>query len=169
MSCTCGKGGSLKCAGCGAIAYCGKPHQEAHAEAHGKHCASLKVAAEKGWHKVVVQAGNGERPVAGSLCDLHYTGQLVNGKVFDSSRPKKRTVRAGTFVFPESDNSQFGFTLGQGEVIASWDQGVAAMTTGEQCVLYVRPDHGYGEHGAGGAIPPNAFLIFDCELVSWSE
>ncbi len=65
--------------------------------------------------------------------------------------------------------SQFAFTLGQGEVIAGWDLGVATMQTGEQCVLYLRPDHGYGERGAGGAIPPNAFLIFECELVTWVE
>ncbi len=81
MSCTCGKGGAIKCEGCGAIAYCSEPHKAAHAEAHAKHCAHLKTAAAKGWHKVVVQAGTGGKPVTGALCELHYTGTLVGGKV----------------------------------------------------------------------------------------
>lgn len=102
----------------------------------------------------MVQEGTGGAPTAGSLCELHYTGTLTNGKVFDSSRPKKRT---------------FSFQLGAGEVIRGWDLGVASMRTGEHCVLYLRPDHGYGDDGAGGAIPPKAFLVFECELVGHVE
>lgn len=85
---------------------------------------------------------------------MHYSGSLTNGKIFDASRPKNRT---------------FSFTLGQQEVIAGWDKGVATMKTGEKCVLYLRPDHGYGARGAGGVIPANAFLVFECELINWVE
>ena len=60
----------------------------------------------------------------------------------------------------------FGFILGAGRVIKGWDEGVVGMKVGGQRTLIIPPDKGYGERGAGGAIPPNSTLLFDVELVS---
>jgi len=81
---------------------------------------------------------------------VHYTGKLVNGKVFDSS------VQRGV---------PFEFTLGRGMVIHGWDEGIALMKVGEKGTLVIPSALGYGARGAGAAIPPNSVLIFDVELV----
>lgn len=94
-------------------------------------------------------------PAKGSVVTVHYTGWLNNGKdeegkKFDSS------VDRGT---------PFQFVLGVGMVIPGWDEGVAAMKMGEKRRLYIPAKLGYGARGAGAAIPPNADLIFDVELL----
>lgn len=126
-----------------------------HADAHTPHCAHLKAASASGFVRVVTTQGEaGTQPPHGALVSMHYEGSLTNGSVFDASRPKGR---------------MFSFALGEGEVIQGWDLGVAQMNRGETCTLYLRPDHGYGKRGAGGAIPPNAFLVFTCSLEDWCE
>ena len=98
--------------------------------------------------------GEGVSPTAGQRVRVHYTGWLDDGgkpgRKFDSSRDR---------------GSPFSFTLGAGEVISGWDLGVADMRVGGKRTLVLPPEHGYGARGAGGAIPPNATLIFDVELL----
>ena len=98
--------------------------------------------------------GTGATPKPGQICVMHYTGWLyqngAKGQKFDSS------VDRGT---------PFEFPIGQGRVIAGWDQGVATMKVGGKRTLIIPPELGYGARGAGGVIPPNATLIFDVELL----
>ena len=88
----------------------------------------------------------------GDIISLHYTGSLDDGTVFDTSE----------------QGSPLSFTVGAGEVIPGWDQGVAGMKAGGQRTLTIPPDLGYGSQGAGGVIPPNATLVFDVELLNVS-
>lgn len=87
---------------------------------------------------------------AGDLVTVDYTGWLTDGTKFDSS------IDAG---------KPFQFTVGQGEVIVGWDQGVAGMKVGGVRMLTVPPDLGYGAEGAGGVIPANATLVFEVRLL----
>jgi len=93
----------------------------------------------------------GEGPLAesGDILTVHYVGTLPDGKVFDSSLDR---------------NTPFSFTLGAGQVIRGWDEGLSGMRVGGQRLLVVPPDYGYGEIGVG-AIPPNSTLIFEVELL----
>ena len=94
--------------------------------------------------------GTGLTPKRGQTVKVHYTGWLENGKKFDSSVDR---------------GEPFEFTLGIGEVIKGWDEGVSTMKVGTKRKLIIPPQLGYGDHGAGSAIPPNATLIFDVELL----
>jgi len=94
--------------------------------------------------------GNGAAPKAGDKVVVHYTGWLTNGTKFDSS-----VDRGQPFVF----------TIGRGQVIKGWDEGVATMKVGDKARLTIPPELGYGARGAGGVIPPNATLIFEVELL----
>jgi FKBP-type peptidyl-prolyl cis-trans isomerase len=94
--------------------------------------------------------GQGKEAAAGKLVSVHYTGWLPNGEKFDSSRDR---------------NEPFGFTLGAGQVIAGWDEGVAGMKVGGRRKLVIPPDLGYGTAGAPPDIPPGATLVFDVELL----
>lgn len=91
-------------------------------------------------------------PKNGTPVTVHYTGYLnqVGGKKFDSSRDR---------------GQPFTFTIGVGQVIRCWDEGVAQMSVGQKSVLTCTPDYGYGAQGAGGVIPPNATLCFEVELL----
>lgn len=96
------------------------------------------------------KVGKGAEAKVGKLAIVHYTGWFTDGKKFDSSR----------------DSGQpFKFTLGMGEVIKGWDQGVEGMKVGGVRKLTVPPELGYGKRGYPGAIPPNATLIFEVELL----
>jgi len=82
---------------------------------------------------------------------MHYTGTLKsNGTKFDSSVDKGRP---------------FTFTIGVGQVIRGWDDGVMKMSLGEKAILNITSDYGYGSDGAGNVIPPNADLVFEVELL----
>jgi len=94
--------------------------------------------------------GNGPSPRNGQTVSVHYTGWLTNGTKFDSSLDR---------------GSPFSFTLGQGQVIKGWDEGVASMKIGGKRKLTIPPDLGYGSRGAGGVIPPNATLVFEVQLL----
>ncbi len=100
------------------------------------------------------KAGDGTTAKAGSKVSVHYTGWLsdngAKGKKFDSSVDR---------------GQPFQFTLGAKQVIAGWDEGVAGMKVGGTRTLTIPPELGYGARGAPGAIPPNATLIFDVELL----
>jgi FKBP-type peptidyl-prolyl cis-trans isomerase len=99
------------------------------------------------WDIVV---GTGATAAPGNTVKVHYSGFLASGQKFDSSRDR---------------NEPFSFPLGAGQVIKGWDEGVAGMKVGGQRQLRIPPQLGYGAAGAGGAIPPNATLIFDVELL----
>jgi FKBP-type peptidyl-prolyl cis-trans isomerase FkpA len=96
------------------------------------------------------QLGTGTEAQAGKTVSVHYTGWLLDGTKFDSSRDR---------------NQPFSFALGKGQVIKGWDEGVAGMKVGGKRTLVIPPDLGYGARGAGGVIPPNATLKFEVELL----
>jgi FKBP-type peptidyl-prolyl cis-trans isomerase len=97
-----------------------------------------------------LKKGTGAIAKAGDQVKVHYTGWLTDGKKFDSSVDR---------------GEPFAFKLGAGMVIKGWDEGVAGMKVGGKRQLRIPAELGYGARGAGGAIPPNAELIFDVELL----
>jgi FKBP-type peptidyl-prolyl cis-trans isomerase FkpA len=97
-----------------------------------------------------LEAGSGAVAVPGQTASVHYTGWLSTGQKFDSSLDRREP---------------FEFTLGAGQVIKGWDEGVAGMKVGGKRKLMIPPALGYGARGAGGVIPPNAELIFEVELL----
>jgi len=97
-----------------------------------------------------IQKGDGKRAEIGKTVSVHYTGQLEDGKTFDSSYPRKKPIE---------------FPLGKGNVIEGWDEGIALLQVGDKARFVIPSYLGYGENGAGGVIPPNATLIFDVELI----
>ena len=108
------------------------------------------VTTPSGLKYEVIKEGTGATPKAGQSVTVHYTGTLEDGTKFDSSRDR---------------GQPFEFTIGQGQVIKGWDEGLGIMKVGGRRKLIIPPDLGYGSRGAGGVIPPNATLIFDVELL----
>lgn len=98
--------------------------------------------------------GTGASPRTGQKCSMHYTGWLwvngAKGAKFDSSHDRREP---------------FEFSIGRGQVIKGWDEGVATMKIGGKRTLLIPPDLGYGARGAGAVIPPNATLLFEVELL----
>ena len=103
--------------------------------------------------------GTGETAVAGNKLTVNYTGYLFDGLSLNV-RGQKFDTSIGTGKTP------FTFTLGAGQVIQGWEQGLVGMKVGGQRMLIIPPDLGYGATGAGTSIPPNATLVFDVALVS---
>jgi len=105
----------------------------------------------EGLETEVLQEGSGEQAKNGDKLSVHYTGTLEDGTKFDSSLER---------------GMPFEFVLGQDQVIQGWEKGILGMKVGEKRKLVIAPELAYGEQGAGnGAIPPNATLIFEVELL----
>ena len=107
--------------------------------------------------KIDTQVGTGREAESGFNISVHYTGWL-----FDAAAKENKGKKFDSSV----DRGQpFNFGLGQGQVIQGWDEGFAGMKIGGKRTLIIPSEMGYGARGAGGAIPPNATLIFDVELL----
>lgn len=107
------------------------------------------ITTESGLQYKIIQEGSGEYPTASNTVEVHYTGKLLDGTVFDSS-----VERGETIEFPLT------------RVIRGWTEGLQLVRPGGKIELYIKPELGYGAQGSGGSIPPNATLIFEVELVS---
>ena len=104
---------------------------------------------ETGLQYIVVEAGEGDSPVAADSVEVHYEGRLIDGTVFDSSFERGQTV-----------------TFGLTQVIPGWTEGLQLMKPGAKFKFIIPPELGYGEGGAGQMIGPNATLLFDVELIA---
>lgn len=116
----------------------------------GKAAEEAMMTTPSGLQYVDLAIGSGHEAHAGETAIVHYTGTLTDGKKFDSSKDR---------------NSPFSFRLGAGQVIKGWDEGVEGMKIGGIRKLVIPPQLGYGSRGAGAAVPPNATLIFEVELL----
>ena len=92
------------------------------------------------------------KPVSGNKVKVHYKGMLLDGTVFDSSYKRNQPIE---------------FTLGIGQVIKGWDEGISLLGLGDKATFIIPSELAYGQSGAGGVIPPNATLVFDVELVEF--
>ncbi|KAF2331554.1 peptidylprolyl isomerase [Flavobacterium nitrogenifigens] len=123
---------------------------KAESEAKMEQLAAGFDRTESGLRYKMIQKGEGKKAEAGKTVSVHYEGSLENGKVFDSSYPRKKPIE---------------FKLGIGQVIEGWDEGIALLQVGDKARFVIPSDLAYGPSGAGGVIPPNAVLIFDVELM----
>ncbi|EZA56123.1 hypothetical protein DMN91_000682 [Ooceraea biroi] len=113
----------------------------------------LSPAKDNGVLKEIIKKGVGDKtPTTGCKVKVHYTGTLLDGTKFDSSKDR---------------NEPFKFDLGRGSVIKSWDIGVASMKKGEIAILTCAPEYAYGQSGSPPLIPPDATLKFEVELLDW--
>ncbi len=111
------------------------------------------ITTPSGLKYLLTKEGEGEAtPRPGDTLTVHYTGTLLEGAKFDSSRDR---------------GTPFRFPVGRGRVIRGWDEAFLGMRRGEQRTLIIPPDLAYGVRGAGGVIPPNATLIFEVELIDF--
>jgi FKBP-type peptidyl-prolyl cis-trans isomerase len=108
---------------------------------------------DSGLRYKIIQEGKGNKPAKGQTVTVHYEGALLDGQIFDSSYKRGKPIE---------------FTLGTGQVIPGWDEGIGLLHTGGKARFVIPPDLAYGSSGAGGVIPPNAPLIFDLELIAFS-
>ena len=120
---------------------------------------NLSVAASakttvSGLQFIDLEAKSGDVPDIGNNITVEYTGTFEDGTIFDSSLTENR--------------EPFSFSLGQGQVIAGWDEGLATLTAGSRRQLIIPPNLAYGVNGIPGVIPPNSTLIFDVELLTIS-
>lgn len=112
--------------------------------------AGMEVTPSGLYYKITKSVPTGKAPKVGDEIAVHYAGKLVDGTEFDSSFKRNEPIE---------------IPIGMGRVIKGWDEGILLLKEGETATLLIPPAMGYGERGAGGVIPPNAWLIFDVELV----
>lgn len=124
--------------------------EKAAIEAELEKLASGFEKTESGLRYQILQKGEGKQAQKNDVVSVHYKGQLADGTVFDSSYKR---------------NDPIEFTLGVGQVIPGWDEGIALLRVGEKARFVIPSILAYGSRGAGGVIPPNANLIFDVELM----
>ena len=105
---------------------------------------------QSGLRYKILQSGEGNKATKGANVSVHYKGQLLDGTVFDSSYKRKQPIE---------------FSVGVGQVIAGWDEGILLLKVGDKARFLIPANLAYGESGAGGVIPQNATLIFDVELM----
>lgn len=98
----------------------------------------------------ITKKGEGKKAEKGNTVAVHYAGKLTNGTEFDNSFKRGEPIE---------------FPVGTGMVIKGWDEGILLLNEGDEATFLIPPDLGYGARGAGGVIPPNAWLIFDVALV----
>ncbi len=134
------------------LASCRKPVRDIAKLEKVQSMDTIKTAS--GLQYAELHPGTGATPKTGQRVTVHYTGVLENGVKFDSSVDR---------------DEPFTFKLGVGQVIEGWDEGVALMKQGEKCRLIIPSNLAYGPRGIAGAIPPNATLIFDVELLKISD
>lgn len=127
-----------------------KEEREAQEKALEKVAAGFEKTAS-GLRYQFIQRGDGIKAEKGKKVSVHYKGQLLDGTVFDSSYKR---------------NQPIDFTLGMGQVILGWDEGIQLLSVGDKARFVIPSPLAYGKAGAGGVIPPNATLIFDVELVA---
>ncbi len=114
-----------------------------------------RIKTNSGLEYVVLREGAFEPAKAGDLLEVHYTGWFAkDGKKFESSLDRK---------------TPYPFTLGRGQVIKGWDEGIVGMTAGSKRRLYIPANLAYGERGSPPTIPPNADLVFEVEVVRISR
>jgi FKBP-type peptidyl-prolyl cis-trans isomerase FkpA len=135
--------------GCGDKAEGNRPPQAGFSAALGVDTAAM-TKTPSGLRYQDVAQGEGKTAAAGRMVRVHLTGWLPNGEKFDSSRDR---------------DEPFEFSLGAGQVIAGWDEGVAGMKVGGKRKLVIPPDLAYGTAGAPPDIPPGATLVFEVELL----
>eukprot|EP00128_Syssomonas_multiformis_P001514 Colp12_sorted_trinity150504_noHs@1908 len=111
----------------------------------------VDITPDGGVRKRIVKEGKGAQPKKGETVEVHYIGTLEDGEEFDESR---------------STGYPFKFVVGKGKVIKGWDLVILTMSVGEQCVVEIKPEYGYGEEGSEPDIPGGATLTFDMELIS---
>jgi len=125
--------------------------EKAKAEAEMEKLAAGFEKTKSGLRYKIIQKGSGAKAENGKIVSVHYEGSLANGQIFDSSYKR---------------NQPIDFTLGIGQVIPGWEEGIALLKVGDKG-RFVIPSHlAYGSAGAGGVIPPDATLIFDVELMA---
>lgn len=103
-----------------------------------------------GLYYKITKKGNGKKTQGGNVVSVHYAGRLTNGVEFDNSFKRGEPIE---------------FNVGIGQVIRGWDEGLLLLEEGDEATFLIPPSLGYGARGAGGVIPPNAWLIFDVQLV----
>ena len=107
---------------------------------------------ESGLFYNITKEGTGSSPLKGSKVSVHYKGSLIDGSVFDSSYQRNEPIE---------------FSVGIGQVIQGWDEGIMLLKKGASARFVIPSDLGYGAQGAGANIPPNSTLIFDVELIDF--
>ena len=131
----------------------GSERKKAEAEAAAKALASLTDGMQKtdsGLYYQITKEGNGVHPEKGTKVSVHYKGTLTDGTVFDSSYQRNEPIE---------------FSVGVGQVIPGWDEGILLLSKGAAARLVIPSELAYGSQGAGGVIPPDATLVFEVELV----
>ncbi|MCL6265225.1 peptidylprolyl isomerase [Flagellimonas myxillae] len=124
---------------------------KARAEAEMEKLAAGFEKTDSGLRFKLIQEGSGAKAEKGKMVSVHYEGSLTDGQVFDSSY---------------SRNQPIDFTLGVGQVIPGWDEGIGLLKVGDKARFVIPSNLAYGSAGAGGVIPPDATLIFDVELMN---